>query len=182
MSLTREEIQNALKKKRWPRSANYDGLWTLENNMGPNALWLMEWLTEAMELRPGMRVLDMGCGRALTSIFLAKEFGVNVYATDLWISATDNWKRICEAGVQDLVVPIHAEAHALPYASDFFDAIVSVDAYQYFGTDACFLPGFLPLVKRGGPIGVVVPGLVQDFENGILPDYFTTPQPSGRPW
>ena len=29
-----------------------------------------------MELEPGMRVLDMGCGKAISSIFLAKEFDV----------------------------------------------------------------------------------------------------------
>lgn len=55
--------------------------------MGPNVLWLTEFLGQAMELQPGMRVLDMGCGRALSSIFLAKEFGVQVWAADLWIAA-----------------------------------------------------------------------------------------------
>jgi len=39
-----------------------------------------------------MRVLDLGCGKALSSIFLAKEYGTQVWATDLWISATDNRK------------------------------------------------------------------------------------------
>jgi ubiquinone/menaquinone biosynthesis C-methylase UbiE len=41
--------------------------------MGPNPLWLTEWLCELMDLRPGMRVLDLGCGRAPSSIFLAFE-------------------------------------------------------------------------------------------------------------
>jgi cyclopropane fatty-acyl-phospholipid synthase-like methyltransferase len=50
----------------------------LENQMGPNALWLAEWLAEALSLKAGMRLLDLGCGRAMTSIFLAKEFGVQV--------------------------------------------------------------------------------------------------------
>lgn len=56
-----------------------------------------------MTLKPGMRILDMGCGNALTSIFLAKEFGVTVFANDLWVSPTDNWKRICNEGVENLV-------------------------------------------------------------------------------
>jgi cyclopropane fatty-acyl-phospholipid synthase-like methyltransferase len=36
-----------------------------------------------MNLQPGMRVLDLGCGRALSSIFLHREFGLQVWAADL---------------------------------------------------------------------------------------------------
>lgn len=57
--------------------------------LAPNAMWLIEILCEKMDLKPGMRVLDMGCGKGLTSIFLAKEFGVTVFANDLWISPID---------------------------------------------------------------------------------------------
>ena len=59
----------------FPRSQRYDLDWVVANQMGPNVLWLTESLTNVMDLRPGMRVLDLGCGRALSSIFLAKEFG-----------------------------------------------------------------------------------------------------------
>jgi len=41
----------------------------------------------------------MGCGTAMTSIFLAKEFGVQVWANDLWISATDNFRRNPTSGL-----------------------------------------------------------------------------------
>ncbi len=75
-----------------------------------NSLWLTEWLTTAMDLQPGMRVLDLGCGRAASSIFLRREFGVQVWATDLWFSASENIERIRDAGVEDGVFPIHADA------------------------------------------------------------------------
>jgi cyclopropane fatty-acyl-phospholipid synthase-like methyltransferase len=114
----KEQLKKMLTVDRFPLSAKYDPEWVLENEMGPNALWLTERLCEAMELRPGMRVLDMGCGKGMSSIFLAKEFGVQVWATDLWINANDNWRRICEAGVENLVFPIHAEAHALSTRTD----------------------------------------------------------------
>lgn len=88
-----------------------------------------------------------------------------MWATDLWIPADENWGRIREAGVEKLVFPFHAEAHALPYAESFFDALVSLDAYHYFGTDDLYLGRyFAPLVRPGGQIGVVVPGLVREFE------------------
>lgn len=158
-------IAEKLTPSEFPRSSSYDMEWVLENLMGPNVLWLAESLTAFMDLRPGMRVLDLGCGKAVSSIFLAKEFGVQVWATDLWISANDNWRRIREAGVEKLVFPVYAEAHSLPYAHEFFDALVSFDAYHYFGTEDLFLgQHFAPLAKPGAPIGIVVPGLVEEFE------------------
>lgn len=140
-----------------------------ENIMrGPNALWLIEILCEKMDLKPGMRVLDMGCGKGLTSIFLAKEFGVTVFANDLWIDPTDNYKRFVEMGVEDKVFPIHAEAHNLPYADGFFDAAISIDSYHYYGTDETYFPDiYAKLVKQGGQFGMVNPGLTREFSNGL---------------
>lgn len=156
----------------FPRSAKYDGDWVLENMMGPNALWLTESLAECMGLKPGMRVLDMGCGKGLSSVFLAKEYGVQVWAVDLWIDATDNFGRICAAGVEDRVFPVHAEAHATPFADGFFDAMVSVDAYHYFGTGDLYLENHMAgLVKPGGPMGIVVPGLVEELPSSEPPEH-----------
>jgi SAM-dependent methyltransferase len=153
--------------KKYPLTEKYDQGWISENWMGPNPLWLLEELCEHMDLKPGMKVLDMGCGKGLTSVFLAKEYGVTVFANDLWISATENLKRFEEAGVADLVFPIQAEAHALPYAEGFFDAAISIDSYHYFGADESYFPRtFSKLVKSGGQFGIVVPGLAREFEKG----------------
>jgi cyclopropane fatty-acyl-phospholipid synthase-like methyltransferase len=99
--LSREQLADSV--GRYPRAARYDPGWVIDNAMGPNVLWLTEALCQVMPLEPGMRVLDLGCGKALSSIFLAKEYDVQVWATDLWIAATDNWARIREAGVGDRV-------------------------------------------------------------------------------
>jgi SAM-dependent methyltransferase len=166
MKRSRAELAAALTLAPFPRAAGYDPVWVLDNLMGPNVLWLTEALSQVMELRPGMRVLDMGCGKAVSSVFLAREFGVQVWATDLWIGATENWQRIQEAGVDDQVFPIHAEAHTLPFADGFFDALVSMDAYHYFGTDDLYLGYYSRFVKEGGAIGIIVPGLREEFTNG----------------
>ena len=150
------------------KSEKYDKAWVEANWMGPHPLWLLEDLLGHMNLRPGMKVLDMGCGKGITSVFLAKECGVTVFANDLWISATDNLRRFEEAGVADKVFPIHAEAHALPYADGFFDAAISIDSYQYYGTDDTYFPCvFAKLVKPGGEIGIVCPGFTTEIENGV---------------
>ncbi|MDI9486211.1 MAG: hypothetical protein QM372_12150, partial [Bacillota bacterium] len=57
----------------FPRASRYDPLWILQNSMGMNVLWLTEWLTNAVDLRPEVRVLDLGCGKGISSVFLAKE-------------------------------------------------------------------------------------------------------------
>jgi cyclopropane fatty-acyl-phospholipid synthase-like methyltransferase len=171
MRQTKAKLAEMLRLEGFPRSAGYDPRWVLENQMGPNVLWLTEALCQVMEFKPGMRVLDMGCGKAISSIFLAREFGVQVWATDLWISASENWERVQAAGVESQVFPIHAEAHTLPFADNFFEAVVSLDAYHYFGTDDLYLGTcFARLVKPGGQIGIVVPGLAQELNDG-LPEY-----------
>ena len=141
-----------------PRSAGYDPVWVHWNEMGPNALWLAEALSQVMQLKPGMRVLDLGCGTAMSSIFLAKEFDVEVWAADLWISPTDNLDRIREAGVDERVFPIYTEARSLPFAEDLFDAIVSLDSYHYYGTDVHYLENYLlKSLKINGQIGIISP-------------------------
>ena len=158
---------NPLHHPRYPRSNSYDPQWVLDNQMGPNALWLIEALTDVMQIEEGMRVLDLGCGTAMTSIFLAKEFGAQVWATDLWIEASANQERIRAANVEGLVVSIHAEAHALPFAGGFFDVIVSVDAYHYFGTDDLYLGYMAHFLREKGQIAMVAPGLFSEIGSKI---------------
>ena len=162
---------NRLVSQRFPRSSKYHPEWVLASVSGAaNALWMTEWLTTAMDLRPGMRVLDLGCGRAASSIFLRREFDVQVWATDLWFSASENIQRIRDAGVEDGVFPLHADARSLPFAAEFFDAIVCIDAFSYFGTDDLYLNYLAHFVKPGGLVGIAGAGLVQEIE-GPVPDH-----------
>ena len=159
----------------FPRSARYHPDWILASaSGGANSLWLTEWLSSKLNLRAGMRVLDLGCGRAASSIFLRREFGVQVWATDLWFSASENAQRIRDANVDDGVFPIHADARSLPFADGFFDAIVSIDSFCYYGTDDLYLNCLARFVKPGGEIGIVGAGLVREME-GSPPEHL-------RPW
>ncbi|MEM7271530.1 MAG: methyltransferase domain-containing protein [Actinomycetota bacterium] len=160
-------MSNPLEHDRYRRSNRYDPAWVIENQMGPNALWLTESLTEVLPLEEGMKVLDLGCGRAMSSIFLAREFGATVTAADLWIEASDNQARIEEAGVADLVQAVNAEAHTLPFARGSFDAIVSLDAYQYFGTADLYLGQLVEFLKPGGRLGIVVPSLTSELGEAV---------------
>jgi cyclopropane fatty-acyl-phospholipid synthase-like methyltransferase len=151
----------------FPKSAKYDLNWVMSCEMGPNAMWLTEFLTNGMNLKPGMRVLDLGCGKAVSSVFIAKEFGVKVWANDLWISATENYNTIVNQQLEDSIFPIYAEVHALPYADNYFDAVICVDAYHYFGTDELFLNQLLKYIKPGGELGIIVPGFNKEIDSEI---------------
>lgn len=167
MTVFTQAKPHVLSSPAFPRASRYDPAWIFEHQMGPNALWLAEWLAKDLQLRPGMRVLDLGCGKALTSIFLAHEFDVEVWAADLWVDASENLKRIEAAGLGRKVFPINADAHRLPFAASFFDAVVSVDSYHYFGTDQLYLGRLQRFLRPSGEIGVVVPGLHREFPDGI---------------
>jgi SAM-dependent methyltransferase len=157
--------------ERFLRSSKYNPEWLIASaSGGANALWLTEWLADSLDLKPGMRVLDLGCGRAASSVFLSREFGVEVWATDLWFSPAENLQRIHDAGVGEKVFPIHADARTLPFAPEFFDAIVSIDSFIYYGTDDLYLAYLARFLKPGGQIGIAGAGLVQEIE-GALPTH-----------
>jgi cyclopropane fatty-acyl-phospholipid synthase-like methyltransferase len=170
--MTRSSLDDAWLRGRivlpeFPRAARYDPRWQFDLSMGPNSLWLVDFLTGAMSLTSGMRVLDLGCGRGASSVFLAKEHGVEVWAADLWIDPTENWRTFEEAGVADKVAPLRVEAHALPFAHGFFDAVVCVDSYNYFGTDDLYLGYLVDYLRPGGQLGSVMPGVVEELDGEI---------------
>jgi SAM-dependent methyltransferase len=158
------EPESRLLSERFSRASVYNPEWVLAGvSGGANPLWLTEWLTEAIELRPGMRVLDLGCGRALSSVFLRREFGVQVWATDLWFSASENIQRVRDAGVDDGVYPIRADARSLPFSEGFFDAVLCIDSFMYYGTDDLYLNYLARFIKPGGQLGIAQAGFMSEI-------------------
>ncbi len=169
-------------KDRFPRASGYHPEWILAGvSGGANPLWLTEWLAEALALRPGMRVLDIGCGRAMSSVFLHREFGVQVWAADLWCHPTENLRRARDAGVDDGVFPVHVDARKLPFADEFFDVIVSIDSYMYYGTDDLYLADMARFVKPGGLIGIAQAGLMREVD-GQIPPHLQGWWSQDQPW
>ncbi len=164
MQLAHELLANP----QFPRTTKYDPEWLVNLDMGCPTFWLLERLCEKMDLHPNMRVLDLGCGKATGSIFLAKEFDVEVWAVDLNISQTENWERIKEMGLESQIFPLRVDARQMPFPKDFFDAIICVNSLFFFATDDVYLRHHLiPRVKVGGQIGSVVPGFYNEFEGDL---------------
>jgi cyclopropane fatty-acyl-phospholipid synthase-like methyltransferase len=158
-----KELQEKLILSQFPLSSKYDIKWVIENEMGPSSLWLMEYLTEKINIKKEMTILDLGCGKAMSSIFLAKEYGTKIIAADLWINATENMKRIREMDVEENIIPINMEAHNIPFADECFDIIVSADSYQYYGTNELYLDYILRFLKHNGQIGIVIPCVKKEY-------------------
>ena len=140
------------------RSQKYDRSFVRRCMAGPNALYLTEELTDSMSLAPGMAVLDLGCGRALSSVFLAREYGVTVYAVDKNEDA-ETCNMLRDVGCVKSVYPIRADAASLPIPAGIIDALVCVNAYHNFGMEAGFFEAKLkPLLKPGAQVGLVLCG------------------------
>jgi SAM-dependent methyltransferase len=161
-----------IRPDRYPRASRYDPEWVLALDMGPHPLWLLEDLASDLDLRAGMRVLDLGSGKGATSVFLAREYGVRVVAADWWVPAAEARAVFDAAGVSDRVEAVHAEAHNLPFPPESFDAIVSVDAFEYFGTADSYLPYLVGFLRPGGQLGVATPAMTREVrELGGIPEH-----------
>lgn len=137
--------------------------------MGPNPVKLEEEMLQNSKIKSGAVVCDLGSGQGLTSVFLAKEYGYTVYAADLWSDPEENRKFFSEMGLDDnQIIPVKADAEALPFEKEFFDAVISTDSYNYFGRDENYLDDkLLPFVKSGGYIYIAIPGMKKDCHENL---------------
>ena len=152
---------------KYNRAEKYDQY--MELMMGPNPVKLEEELMKGHKIPQGATVMDLGCGRGLTSLFLVKEYGFRVFATDLWCSPTENKKFFDRVGLSsEQIIPLRVDANELPFAGNFFDAVISIDSYHYFGRDPRFLSEkILPVIKHGGYLYIAIPGMKKDCHHDL---------------
>lgn len=153
----------------YPKSEKYDTPELMSKIMGPNPFKLQEELLKDHRIPDGATVCDLGSGQGLTSVMLVKEYGFKVYAVDLWSEPHENRRFFFERGLTlDQITPIKADAAALPFEKEFFDAIVSIDSYNYWGRDPEYLDAkLLPYLKHGGYLYACVPGMKKDLHDNL---------------
>ena len=140
---------------------------------GGGALYLAVRMVRTMTLRPGDIVLDLGCGKGETSIFLARHYGVQVIALDLWTPATFLHEKIVTRGWRERVVPLNLDVTGrLPFAESYFDAIFSMNSFSFYGGSVGFLRHLLPHLRRGGQLCI---------GSEVLSDEFTAEQLASPP-
>ena len=157
--------------------ANYKEYMTEEVLMGPTSARILEELLakHPVEQNSGNKVLDLGCGKGLTSLILAKETGAQVYANDLWIPAEENANRFCQWGVGEQIIPVHEDANCLKFNDGQFNLLVSVDSYHYFATKKGFFEAkILPFLSDDAMVLIGIPGMKDEYagrSGELLPEW-----------
>ncbi len=148
----------------FPKTNRFDIDVVRSKIMGPNTCKLTEGLMEGADIPRGSVVLDLGSGSGISSVMLARDYGLVTYAADLWSDPGENMRFFESQGLSNRqVIPVKADATQLPFARGFFDAVVCVDSYNYYGRDPEFLGAcLLPYVKDGGMLHLAISGMVLD--------------------
>src|SRR5438874_1589619 len=108
----------------------------------------LDYLCRKLRLRPGQRLLDVGCGWGALVIHAAKHFGVQAEGITL-SEPQASWARarIAEEGLTDkATIQLRDYREISAHRSEIYDAIVSVGMAEHVGRER--LPGYFRLVHR----------------------------------
>jgi SAM-dependent methyltransferase len=160
-------------RNRYPELAGYARHELYEDFFGGGGLYLAARMLRTLHLRSGDTVLDLGCGKGSTSLFLVKHFGVIVIALDLWTSAAFLDHKFSARGFRDQIVPLQMDAtKELPFGHAYFDAVFCMNSFSFYGGSVEFLRHLLKYLKVGGQLCI---------GSEVLTDEFTAEQRKNPP-
>lgn len=178
MNRTNAEIEQILSTFRPPERADYPELDRYSRDdiyrdfFGGGGLYLVVRMLHLLYLQPGQKVLDLGCGKGESSVFMAKNYGVQVKALDLWTSAEFLTQKFAQRGVGSQTSAIQMDAtEPLPYTENEFDAIFCMNSFNFYGAEPGFLAHLLMHLKPGGSLCIGSEVLSVEF----TPEQFTDP-------
>jgi len=108
-----------------------------------------------LDLRPGMKVLDIGCGTGGSAFYMARTYGVEVYGIDLSTNMLDIAREYRETMEPDVKhrVQFHIEdATTLQLPKNFFDVIYSRDAIMHIEDKLSLYKKLLASLKPDGKL------------------------------
>jgi SAM-dependent methyltransferase len=137
---------------------------------------------DRLGVRPGDRVLDLGCGFGRHA-FEAARRGASVVALDAGpdevaqVRAT--FGAMVEAGELTADYPataVQGDALALPFADATFDRVIASEVLEHIPNDRAAMRELARVLRRGGSMAVTVPRCVPEALNWALSDeYHDTP-------
>ena len=114
---------------------------------------LLNYQIEAMELKPGMKVVDAGCGVCGPAIHFAKHAGVEVHAITISKEQFNRSKeRIAEAGLEDMVFVYHGDYHQLSsiLGAQDFDRVYFLESFGHSPQHNLAIDSAWKVLKSGG--------------------------------
>jgi len=131
---------------------------------GGGGLYLATHMARTLRLHPQDIVLDLGCGKGSSSIFLARHFGVRVIALDLWTSAEFLERKFFVHGLSDRITSLQMDAtRPLPFALEYFDSIFCMNSFSFYGGNPGFIGHLLQHLKHGGQLCIGSEALTSEF-------------------
>jgi len=104
-----------------------------------------------VNLTPGTRVIDLGCGYGATARFLAREFGCPVLGTNISEKELDLAReRAKQAGLESLLTFEYGDFHKLKYPDQSFEVVWSQEAFLHGAHKPSILSECFRVLKRGG--------------------------------
>ncbi len=89
-----------------------------------------------MDLRPGERVLDLGCGSGWATRMLARLVGEGPegFGQVIGLDVADEMVRQARAESRDFenIMYVHGSASQIPWEENFFDKVLSVESFYYY--------------------------------------------------
>ncbi len=111
-----------------------------------------ESLAENLDLTPGARVLDVAAGNGNATLAMARRWH-DVVSTDYVESLLDKGRTRAEAEGLDVTFQV-ADAEALPFAAERFDAVVSTFGVMFTPNQEQAAAEMLRVCRAGGKIGL----------------------------
>ncbi len=120
----------------------------------PGGLSATSQLAAACGLREGHRVLDLGCGKGTTAIYLARKYGCDVTGIDLSDELVAQAVSLARrARVSRRTHFQLADAHSLPFPDGEFDAVISQAVLVLVKDKSQVIREALRVTRPGGRVG-----------------------------
>ena len=153
--------QGASQMSQTTAQPNYDAIKAKQNaawasgdyaKIGTTLQIVGETLAEAMDVRPGAKVLDVAAGNGNATLALARRW-CKVTSTDYVDTLLARGRARAEAEGLDVAYQM-ADAENLPFADGAFDAVVSTFGVMFAPNQAKAVSELLRVCRAGGKIGM----------------------------
>ena len=129
---------------------------------------------DVLGLRPGDRVLDLGCGAGRHAFEAARRGGI-VTAVDLDLAELKHVRDVGDAEPSARASAVNGDALRLPFPDASFDRIIASEVMEHIGDDQAAAVELARVLRPGGTIAVTVPAWLPEKVCWALTDEYHAP-------